>query len=157
MMNTELKNVKTIALKQELFGLDKGTQFERVNDLFVCNIVDSIEGDGYSYTRKETRSYNSAVIEEYKDLFEVVEYTEEYKQLVKESLEKMTKESRTIEPNKPFKPRKEVRKLISKYEQMIADLEQIDKTQEDQAAITVYWNLIKVLKWVINESDEQIC
>lgn len=153
MINTDIKNVKTIELKEDGFGMKAGSVFERENDLFVNNSVVEINREGLSYTRKETHKYNASVIADNAELFNVVEYTDEY---LKEQAEIQKAKS-------PFKPRKDVRKKIAEYETAIEEMENgmhvsyEDLTQDERdEAITVWTNLVKVLKWVINE-DKQVC
>lgn len=153
MINTDIKNVKTIELINDGFGMKAGSIFERENDLFVNNSVVEINREGLSYTRKETHKYNASVIADNAELFNVVEYTEEYKNKIKQE---------STQRN-PFKPRKEIRKRIAEYEKKIEEMENgmhesyEDLTQEQRdEAITVWVNLILALKWVINE-DEQVC
>lgn len=161
MINTEIKNVQVIELNQDAFGLDKGAQFVRENGLFVNKTLETVEASMYTYTRTETRKYSTDVIEQHNDLFDVVEYTKEYNDWmssIQKEVDNAKAEAAEKKNTAPFKPRKEVRKQIKKYEQELAEVG-ADKLMSEEAkheARTIFYNLIKALKWVINE-DEQVC
>lgn len=163
-----IKDVKVFQLTKDINGLAKGTKFERENGLFVATMTTTKEGEGYSFTKTETRKYSESVIEKILPSLEVVEYTEEYEkaiQLYKEALNAKCLTSKEVtdivySTSKPFKPRKKIRAQIAEYERQLAELEAGNTKFYDDAAKhearTVWYNLIKALKWCINE-DEQVC
>lgn len=151
-----IKDIKVLELAKDINGLAKGTIFNRENGLFVATITEEKTGEGYAFTRTETRKYSESVMEKMLPALTVIAYTDEYLEKFKESLQSIKKE----ESNKPFKPRKKIRAQIAEYERQLAELEAGSTKFYDDAAKhearTVWYNLIKALKWCINE-DEQVC
>lgn len=148
-----IKDVQTLELTKDINGLTKGTIFNRENGLFVATITEEKTGEGYAFTRTETRKYSESVMEKLLPALTVVEYTGEYLDTLRYSIGQM-------QTNKPFKPRKKIRAQIAEYEKQLEALENGEtKFYDDSAkqeARTVWYNLIKALKWCINE-DEQVC
>ena len=148
-----IKDVQILELTKDINGLAKGTIFNRENGLFVATITEEKTGEGYAFTRTETRKYSESVMEKMLPALEVVEYTEKYLDTLRYDIEQ-------VQTNKPFKPRKKIRAQIAEYERQLAELENGNtKFYDDNAkqeARTVWYNLIKALKWCINE-DEQVC
>ena len=157
MNNTmNIKNVAVLKLGVDAFGLNKGVTFERENDLFVCEVFNMEEGEGFSYSRREVRKYSSEFMQKNIDLFQIVSYTEEFEKQLEEEREVLNSKD-TV---KPFKPRKKIRAQIAEYEKRLEALENGETKFYSEAdkheARTVWFNLIKALKWTINE-DEQVC
>lgn len=154
----DVKDVKVFELTKDINGLAEGTRFERENGLFVTNITTEKVGEGYSFTKTETRKYSESIIERVMPALRVVEYTDEYNDRMLKAEPDKYEDSKYL--GKPFKPRKVVRKQIAEYEKQLEALEAGETKFYDaaakQEARTVWYNLIKALKWVINE-DEQVC
>ena len=147
-----IKDIKVLELVKDINGLAKGTQFTRENGLFVTTINTEKDGEGYKFTRTETRKYSESVIEKLLPALSVVEYTTEY-------LDSQANTQYEFN-NKPFKPRKKIRAQIAEYEKRLTMLENGEtkfySDEDKHEARTVWFNLIKALKWCINE-DEQVC
>lgn len=152
-----IKNIESLKLGVDAFGLNEGVIFERENDLFVCEVFNMEEGDGFSYSRREVRKYSSEFMQKHIGLFQVVEYTAEYENQLQREREEDLSIKDTV---KPFKSRKKIRAQIAEYEKRLEALENGEtkfySAADKHEARTVWFNLIKALKWTINE-DEQVC
>ena len=148
----KIEDVKTLKATSNINGIEEGTIFNRENGMFVAKIINETKGEGFTYTKTEIRKYSESVIEKLLPLMEVVEYTTEY-------LDSQVNTQYDFKV-KPFKPRKKIRAQIAEYEKRLEALENGETKFYDDAAKhearTVWYNLIKALKWCINE-DEQVC